>query len=303
MLDCNSNCNEDSGKLSLYDIVASEGIVFNNIVINKGDNIISILNKFDQVITELKNQNIEIFYNDIETSGDCLHKELVTDELTQRKKIVLSLDSECIVEESGCGCGSTIEDDFIITSNKYSICGLQTATLESSCTETTWYNQNNQEVGTGQQLIVSISGTYYAKCQGKTSNLVVISKQSNCENYVYTKRKLFYKQCATGYVGTAIDYSKDYVSVISYSDAQFQAQLDEVNFNNEGQSLANVEGDCIYKCPTPTSDSGFNVYLSNAKCTNLPIPIPVPVPVSPTPVPTVPVPTCSINIQVSNIQC
>lgn len=303
MLDCEkNNCIENNDKVGAEDVYFSSTINLSSITINQGESLLSIINKLDQQITLLKNRNIEIFYNDLVVEGECINKELIVDE-QGRTKIKLSLDTTCIVEDSGCGCQG-IEDDFIITASKYNLCGLQTATLISDCNNTVWYNQNGAEVGVGSNLIINTGGSYYAKCDGKTSNIIVITKTANCENYVYTKTKIFNKQCSNGYVGTSVAYSKNYTSVISYSDAMFQADLDSSNFETEGIAKANSEGTCIYVCPTPTNNTGcFEVYLSNAKCTNLPTPIPVPIPTSPTPVVPTPVAVCNLSINVSNIQC
>lgn len=266
-----SKCNECEGKILGEDIVFSSNIYLSSITINKGETLLSVIKKLDNQITLLKNNPIQVLYENIETEG-CITKSL--ESVNNISKIKLSLDNDCVIENSTCGGCEELQ--VIITASRYNICDLQTSTLtvSSGCTNNiVWYNQTNSEIGTGTSVIVNNAGSFYAKCGNKVSNVITITKQLNCNNYVYTKVKQFVKECDTDYTGTAVVYTKNYTSVISYNNALELAIQDEINFNTEGQNLANSTGSCIYNPPVvPTGNSCFQVYLTNAQCTNLPVP-------------------------------
>lgn len=299
----NNNVISSIDSTSLYNsnnVFIDEALQLCTFKINKNETLTSIIRKIDNVLCGIKNESIEIVYDDLIIDDGCIIKSLVTGE-DGRVKIHLSLNPDCIV--------APVVDSFIITASKYDICGFQSTTLVSEEAGTSWYNQDNQLIGTGNTLIVLTGGSYYATNNaGEKSNVIQINYNSVCPSFIYTKTKTFYKECSEGYTGTAYTYSKTYTSPISFNDAIALAN-DDTNFNLEGQLQANMNGTCIYNTPVPETAECFNVYLSNAICSVVPpipvvIPNPVPVPVptsSPVPIP-VPV-ACTINISISNIQC
>lgn len=268
--------------------------------INKNENLTSIIKKIDDVLCNIKNESIEFIYDDLVIDDGCIIKSLVIDD-DGRTKIHLSLNPDCIV--------APVTDSFIITASKYDICGFQSTTLISGESGTSWYNQSNQLVGTGNTLIVLTGGSYYATNNtGEKSNVIQINYSSVCPSFIYTKTKTFYKECSNDYTGTAYTYSKTYTSPISFNNAISLSNAD-TNFDLEGQLQANSNGTCIYNTPIPETAECFNVYLSNAICSVVPpipvvIPTPIPIPIptsSPVPIP-VPV-NCTLNISINNIQC
>jgi len=283
-------------------IEVGEDLNLGSIVVKQGDNLTEIIKKIDVVLNNIKNSSVQFFYNDLIIDDDCIIKSLV-DNGQGVMQIHLSLNPDCI---NTC-CNE--ESVFVITATKYDICGFQNTTLISTCTNTSWYNQYNNLIGTGTHQIISSSGSYYAVCDGKTSNVIHIGYQSECPTYTYTRVKTFYKECEDNYTGTSFTYSKTYTSVLSYQDAINMADND-TTFDTEGQAQADL-GECIFNPPIPVVESCFNVYLTNAVCsvippTPLPIPVPIPTPtITPTPVPVpLPVPVaCVLSIGISNITC
>ena len=308
--DCSDFPNIDNNVISSTDstplynsgnVFVDEALQLCTFKINKDETLTSIIRKIDDVLCNIKNEALEFFYDDLVIDDGCIIKSLVTGE-DGRTKIHLSLNPSCITVEP-------TTDSFIITASKYDICGFQSTTLISGESGTSWYNQNNELIGTGNNLIVLNGGSYYAtNSVGVKSNVIQVNYTSVCPSFIYTKTKTFYKECSTGYTGSAYTYSKTYTSPISFSDAISLSNAD-TNFDLEGQLQANLNGTCIYNVPVPETVECFNVYLSNAVCSVLPpipvvIPTPVPVPVptsSPVPIP-VPV-ACTLNISISNIQC
>lgn len=292
---CNKNCIETidtacgiSQEIPCYDSIRSNCVILGedlnlcSIDVKSTDSLKKIITAFDKVICGLKNSTIDIFFDDL-VVDNCITKELVTD-INNHKTIKLSIDENCLCNTIQ-DCTVPVTNPFIITSNKYNICGNQIATLTSIYSDTVWYNQSGVQIGTGAAKTVNSGGSYYAIHQGKVSNVITVVYNPVCQVYSYTRIKNFYKNCPAGTNSNEYTYSKVYTSEISYQDAVNKADLDNNIFNTEGQAIAESTGFCIGNTPISPVPSGcFNVFLSNVNCNLTPT-------------------SCNFDFTINNINC
>lgn len=340
---CNINCIETEGDLGFIPctdtiktdcVILGEDMNLCSIDIKSTDSLKKIISAFDKVLCTIKDKTIEVVYEDIDTTGSCITKALITNTITGKKTIKLGLDNTCLCN-TVIDCQPIAVSPFLISASDYSICGTQVAVLTSTTNNTIWYDQSGTVIGNGFIKSVSRGGLYYASSGNKISNVINIVYQVVCDTYSYTKVKNFYKSCPDGSSSSEYTYSKVYLSEISYQDATIKADLDSSLFDQQGQSIINQTGTCIDGNP-PTSTGCFNIILSSGTCGSVPnspspviiptpspspspvvipssnpvspvptaIPSPSPVVIVPTPSPVVPTPvSCNLSIEVTNTSC
>jgi len=108
------------------------------------------------------------------------------------------------------------------------------------------------------ELYVVPQGRYYAATQAAADALAEADVAANGQRfantngtclvaptYKYVRSQTFTRgDCASGYEGTSVVFSKTYTSTVSLADAQAQAAAD-TGFNTEGQAYANINGSCV----------------------------------------------------------
>lgn len=252
----------------------------------------SLLSYIQQWICTFEDEKVKItsgdestgyLYDKIET-GDCISSSVVED-VNGVQKLRISLDFECIATKLPL-CFTIQPSECIIIDNSGLPCNPQPTTPIISRTNLTlfgtncngtieWYNSDNQLIGSGGNFVGLPNTTYYAKCvtacgASVNSNSIGIP---NITSYTATRKAIFIKECGVNEcsvpcIGSSIEYTKVYTSIISQADADSKAENDAL-FSAEGQAKVNSDGTCVCpdcNCVFPVYNN--NVVITNPSCNN-----------------------------------
>lgn len=216
------------------------------------------------------------------TTGECLVKSVVKD-VNGLEQLKISIDWGCLVSKIPT-CFEIQTDECIMIDNSNLPCNPQPTTPVITKVGTTlngtncngtleWFNLTGQIIGTGSSITVEPNKAYYAKCTTACGSSPASTEVSLPPVITYTaKRKaLFTKKCGTNEcsvpcLGSVIEFTKTYSSIISQEDANSKAEND-ITFSIEGQMKADAEGECVCpdcNCVFPKYNS--NIVVTNATC-------------------------------------
>lgn len=255
------------------------------------------LTSLQTYLCTLKDENVKVTPNDTTSgylfdkiiTGDCINSTVNLNEVTGERKLLLSLDFDCILDKIkdnieipqcytidcvSCEDNPSCTPQPITPVITHTI-GASNATLicqNCNLGYNTWY-KDGVVVGYTNTITVDQAGVYTAR----NTTACGVSEDSNSITipefitYTYTRTGIFtrnncgFNGCGVSCIGTSVPFSKVYTSPLSQAHAQSIANSD-TQFPILGQNNANLLGQC--NCPSCecTEPTIGNHQIINATC-------------------------------------